>query len=355
MRNSASALNTMSFDRAEGPCLKNGGGVLSSVPSGIAVFQEERRGYSLVKIEPRRSMRSSAMPQPRTTQVKRVFGHQHRQAGFLGQQAVQVAQQGAAAGEHHAAFGDVGAQFGRGLLQRVLDRRYDVVQRIGQRFQDFVGGDGERARHAFGEVAALDFHFLDFAAGEGRADVLLDGFRGGLADQHAVVAADVADDGLVELVAADPNAALVDHAAQRDHAHFGRAAADVHHHGAGRFGNRQAGADGGRHGLLDQVHLAGAGAERGLADGAALHLGGAAGNADDDSWRGLQDGPGMDHLDELLEHLLGDGEVGDHAVLHGADGFDIARHLAQHGLGFVAHGLDGLLALGAALVANRDH
>jgi hypothetical protein len=52
------------------------------------------------------------------------------------------------------------------------------------------------------------------------------------------------------------------------------------------------------------------------------------------------------HLDELLEHLLGDGEVGDHAVLHRADGLDVAGHLAQHGLGFAAHGLDGLLALG---------
>ena len=35
------------------------------------------------------------------------------------------------------------------------------------------------------------------------------------------------------------------------------------------------------------------------------------------------------HLDELLEHLLGDGEVGDHAVLHRADGLDVAGHLAR--------------------------
>ena len=48
----------------------------------------------------------------------------------------------------------------------------------------------------------------------------------------------------------------------------------------------------------------------------------------------------MHHLDELLEHLLGDGEVGDHAVFHGADCFDVAGHLAQHGFGFTAHGLD---------------
>ena len=36
----------------------------------------------------------------------------------------------------------------------------------------------------------------------------------------------------------------------------------------------------------------------------------------------------MHLLDELLEHLLGDGEVGDHAVLHRADGGDVARRLA---------------------------
>jgi hypothetical protein len=52
------------------------------------------------------------------------------------------------------------------------------------------------------------------------------------------------------------------------------------------------------------------------------------------------------HADELLEHLLGDGEVGDHAVLHRADRLDVAGHLAQHLLGFLADGLDGLLAVG---------
>ena len=97
---------------------------------------------------------------------QRVFGHQHRQAGFFGQQTVQVAQQRAAAGQHHAAVGNVGAQFGRRLLQRVLDGADDVVERVGQGFEDLVAGDGEAARHAFGQVAALDFHFLDFASPE---------------------------------------------------------------------------------------------------------------------------------------------------------------------------------------------
>jgi hypothetical protein len=63
----------------------------------------------------------------------------------------------------------------------------------------------------------------------------------------------------------------------------------------------------------------------------------------------------MHHLDELLDHLLGDDEIGDHAVLHRADGFDISGHLAQHGLGLAAHGLDHLLAMGSPFMANSHH
>ena len=63
----------------------------------------------------------------------------------------------------------------------------------------------------------------------------------------------------------------------------------------------------------------------------------------------------MHHLDELLEHLLGDGEVGDDAVFHGANGFDVARHFAQHRLRFMAHGLNAFLALRSAFMANRHH
>ena len=64
------------LDKAEGPWRKNGGGERSSVPSGMSAVSPREdpaaepagvRPYSDVKIEPRRSMRSSAMPQPRTT------------------------------------------------------------------------------------------------------------------------------------------------------------------------------------------------------------------------------------------------------------------------------------------------
>ena len=63
----------------------------------------------------------------------------------------------------------------------------------------------------------------------------------------------------------------------------------------------------------------------------------------------------MHHFDELLEHLLSDREVGNHAVFHGANGFNIAGHLAQHGFGFAAYGLNGFFSLRSALVANSHN
>ena len=81
----------------------------------------------------------------------------------------------------------------------------------------------------------------------------------GFADQQILVAADIGDDRLVHLVAADAHAARIDDAAQRQHRHFGGAAADIHHHRAGGFGDRKAGADRRRHRLLDQKDAAGAG------------------------------------------------------------------------------------------------
>ena len=45
-------------------------------------------------------------------------------------------------------------------------------------------------------------------------------------------------------------------------------------------------------------------------------------------------------LDEVVQHLFGDFEVGDHAVFHRLDGDDVARRAAEHLLGFFADRLD---------------
>ena len=54
----------------------------------------------------------------------------------------------------------------------------------------------------------------------------------------------------------------------------------------------------------------------------------------------------MHHLDELFDHLLGDDEVGNHAVLHRADGSMLPGTLPSMAFGLVAHGLDHLLPWG---------
>lgn len=161
--------------------------------------------------------------------------------------------------------------------------------------------------------------------------------------------------GLVELVAAHADGACVDHAAQRDEAHFRRAAADVDDEGACSLVHGKARTDGGGHRFFNQVDLGGAGGQSAFLDRAALDLRGAAGNADDDARRGSEETGRAGHADELLEHLLGHREVGDHAVLHRTDGVDVAGHTAEHLLGGVADGVNRGLSVGTALLADGNN
>ncbi len=63
----------------------------------------------------------------------------------------------------------------------------------------------------------------------------------------------------------------------------------------------------------------------------------------------------MHLLDEVLEHGLGIGEIGDHPVLHRPDGGDVARGPAQHLLGFHAHRCHRAVAAEGAVLAHRHH
>ena len=163
-----------------------------------------------------------------------------------------------------------------------------------------------------------------------------------------VLALDVVDDRLVHLVAADADRLRDDDPAERDHRHLARAAADVDDDVAGRLADRQARADRGRHRLLDQVGLAGAGRQARLLDRALLDAGDA--RRDADHHARVRPAVLVHLLDEVPEHLLGHVEVGDHAVLQGPDRLDRARRAAEHPLGLDADGVD----LAGARV-DRDH
>ena len=68
-----------------------------------------------------------------------------------------------------------------------------------------------------------------------------------------------------------------------------------------------------------------------------FHLGDAGGHAHHDP--GLHKGLRVHCLaDEVLQHSLGNIEVCNHAILHGADSHDIAGSTANHTLCFLTHG-----------------
>ena len=160
-----------------------------------------------------------------------------------------------------------------------------------------------------------------------------------------MLALEVADDGCVELVAAHLDGGGLHLLAQGGDQHVGGAGTDVQDHGALGREDVDARADGGGHGLLNEVGVPGAGAFAGLDDGPLLHLGGLAGHGDDGP--GLEEDAAAHHLlEEGGEHALRGVQVGDDPVLQGPEDQLIVRGPAQHLLGLLAQG--GHLA-GAAL------
>src|SRR5690606_11531645 len=265
---------------------------------------------------------------------QRIVGDDDRQAGFFHQQLVDVAQQRAAAGEHDAALRDVGAELRRRLLQRFLDGTDDALQGLLQGLEYLVAVQREAARHTFRQVASLDGDLAHFLARECRADLVLDPLRSGFADENAVVASHVVRDRYVEAVTADAHGGGVHDAVQRDHRDLGGAAADVEHHGAARFVHRHARTDRRRHRLGNEVHLARARTLRRLPYGTPLDLDRAVRHVHEHARARAEIPAAVRLADEVLQHLLGHGEVGDDAVLQRAYGGDVARGAAEHVLRF---------------------
>ena len=183
---------------------------------------------------------------------------------------------------------------------------------------------------------------------------MLDAFGRRLADQDAVVAPHVVRNCLVEAVTADTYRRGIDDAVQRNDGNLGRAAPDVEHHRAPSLVHRHARANGSSHRFVDQEHLASAGALGRFANRAPLDLRRAVRNADQDARARAEIAVAVRLPYKVLQHLLGDREVGDNAVFQGADRGDVAWRAAQHVLGFGAHSFDDPAAT-AGIFANRYH
>ena len=283
--------------------------------------------------------------------TQRLIGHIDLHFGLFGQALGQPFQQGAATGQRDAVLHQIGHQLGRRLIDRLADRLHDDAHRTAERLAQLHAADVDGFRQAGDQVAAADFHGELRLQRIRRPGLDLDPLGHLLADEQVVLLPAVVDDILIHLIARDADRARHDDAAQRGHRHLGGAAADVHDHAPERVGDGQGGADGRGHRLFDQIRLARAGAERGVVYRALLHLGHAAGDADDHAWpRYPQDHAAVHLVDEVVQHLLGDIEVRDDPVAQRPDGDDVARRPAHHLLGLRA---DGQHPLGSAV--NGDH
>jgi hypothetical protein len=89
-----------------------------------------------------------------------------------------------------------------------------------------------------------------------------------------------------------------------------------------------------------------------LLDRPLLDRGGAVGHADHDLGLG-EHGVRLHLPDEILDHFLGDVEIGDDAVAHRPDRLDRARRAAKHQLGVLADRLDHLLAVDGLVSHDR--
>ncbi|EGJ77410.1 putative cell shape-determining protein MreB [Streptomyces sp. Tu6071] len=280
--------------------------------------------------------------------VERVLGDVDRHPGLAAQPLVEAAQQGAAPGENDAPVHDVTGELGRALVERRLDRVDDRVDRFLDRLAHLARRDHDGLREPGDEVAATDLGVLVVLQVVRRTDGDLDLLGGALAEEEAVLLLDVLDDRVVQLVARDADGLRGDDAAERDDGDLGGAAADVDDHVAGRLVHREPGADRRGHRLLDDVHLPRPGLGRRLDHRAALDPGDTGGHADDDAGAG-EVAALVDLDDEVAEHPLRDLEVGDHAVLEGADGDDVPGGAADHLLRFRTDGEDS-----ARIGVDRD-
>ena len=100
----------------------------------------------------------------------------------------------------------------------------------------------------------------------------------------------------------------------------------------------QAGADRGRHRLLDQTGPARAGVHGRVADGALLDLGHARRNAEEHAGPRHHADPVVNLADEVGDHLLRHVEVADDSVAERSDGDDARRRSTDHSLGLGADG-----------------
>ena len=218
----------------------------------------------------RDSNASMHWPAPSTTHSSGSSTRCTGMVGLLGKALVEAAQHAPAADEVDALHDQVLGQLGRRHAEALDDRVDDGAHLLLDGVAHLLGREHDGLGQAAHEVAAahLGLHLVHrrWALTDGDLDLL----GRALADGDAVLAPDVGLDGGVHVEAADADRLQRDDAAQGDDGGLAGAAADVHDHVAERLADRQAGADGCGHRLVDEVGVGRAGPTGRLLDGPLL-------------------------------------------------------------------------------------
>jgi len=204
---------------------------------------------------------------------QRLFVDCDRQTRLAPDALVEPVKESPSADEHEPSIGDVRRQLRRCALEQVLDCVDDLGEGVLERLPQELAVDARAAQQPGAHVSAGDLGGRRYRAGDRAADLDLELLGLLLADEQLLVALDGADDGVVELVAADTDRMRDDESAESGDRDLARPSADVDDQRADRLAHRKTGADCRRERLVDQRGVPGAGGEGCLLHRAPLHLG----------------------------------------------------------------------------------
>ena len=172
--------------------------------------------------------------------------------------------------------------------------------------------------------------------GDGGAQGDLDLLRCALTDEQIVLLAQVADDGVVEVIAAVAHAGSLDHLTGGQHGDVRHTSAHIHHHAAVGLLEVHAHAHSGGDGTIQQLGTLGARVEEDADQAALFRLVHAGGNGQHHAGT-AEEALADDHAHEVAEHGVGQLKVADHALAQRAQRQHIAGRAADHSIGLRAH------------------
>ena len=261
--------------------------------------------------------------------IEWVFGHLDRQVRLVGEQLGKSLEQRTPTRQEDSVLHQVGREFGFDFLEHVRHRVEKLMERGAQPHPDVLVGHRQRGRREPGKIPPADLHAARLRARSGAAERHLDSLSRPFSHEQAMGPAQVFDDALGEHVPGGTHRGAGSDPRKGNHRDVGRSTADVDDATPDGGRDVQSGADGGGDRLLHEEYLAGPRPQHAVPHRPTFHRRDSERHTDHHAGGGPP-APAQRLLHEVADHPLGSLEIGDHPVLHGADGLDVVGGLADH-------------------------